>query len=164
MIDRTVLVMLLLVTAPAWALKTDRAQEMTINADQSRAEGDRVEFTGNVKIDQGSLKIRAAHAVVDQKGGEIERVVFDGSPATLQQEIENQGLMNAAATTIDYLLSEDKVVLSGDVRIQQPRGTMRSERVVYHVKTGLIDAGNQTGGVTMTIKPKTATQVAPAKN
>lgn len=154
MIDRNWLGIVLLASAPAWALKTDREQDMTINADQSTSNAERTELTGNVKIDQGSLKIRAAHAIVDQRDGDISRVVFDGVPATLQQEIENQGLMRAEASNIEYLLAEDKVVLSGKVRIERPRGTMNSERVVYHVKTGLLDAGNQTGGVTMTIKPK----------
>lgn len=156
MIDRKLLGLLLMASTPAWALKTDRAQEMTVNAERSESNAERTELHGNVKIDQGSLKIRAAHAVVDQKDGDIARVVFDGSPATLQQEVENQGLLKAEATTIDYLLAEDKVVLSGSVIIERPRGTMRSERVVYHVKTGLLDAGDQAGGVTMTIKPKAA--------
>ncbi len=160
MIDQRLLSFLLLASSPAWALKTDRDQEMTINSDRSKAEGDRVELIGSVKIDQGSLKIRAARAVIDQVDGEIERVVFDGAPATMQQQIENQGLMNAAASNIDYLLSKDQVVLSGEVRIEQPRGTMHSERVIYHVDTGLLDAGDQAGGVTMTIKPRPR----PAKN
>jgi lipopolysaccharide export system protein LptA len=156
MIDRTLLGLLLIVAMPASALKTDREQEMTVNADQSSSTADRTELTGNVKIDQGSLKIRAGHAIVDQSDGDISRVIFDGAPATLQQEVENQGLMRAEAANIEYLLAEDKVVLSGNVRIERPRGTMKSERVVYHVKTGLLDAGNQAGGVTMTIKPKPA--------
>jgi lipopolysaccharide export system protein LptA len=154
MIDRKLLGLLLIVAMPAWALKTDRDQDMTINSDQGTSDEHRSELTGNVKIDQGSLKIRSAHAVIDMKNGEIERVIFDGAPATLQQEVENQGLMRAEASNIEYLLAEDKVVLSGKVRIERPRGTMNSERVVYHVKTGLLDAGNQAGGVTMTIKPK----------
>jgi lipopolysaccharide export system protein LptA len=154
MIDRKLLGLLLIVAMPAWALKTDRDQDMTVNADQSTSNADRTELTGNVKIDQGSLKIRAGHAIVDQQDGDISRVIFDGAPATLQQEVENQGLMRAEALNIEYLLAEDKVVLSGKVRIERPRGTMNSERVVYHVKTGLLDAGNQAGGVTMTIKPK----------
>jgi lipopolysaccharide export system protein LptA len=154
MIDRRWLGVMLLVSIPAWALKTDRQQEMTINSDHGTSDENRAELTGNVRIDQGSLKIRSAHAVIDMKAGEVERVVFDGAPATLQQEVENQGLMQAEASNIEYLLSEDRVVLTGNVRIERPRGTMKSERVVYHVKTGLLDAGNQAGGVTMTIKPK----------
>lgn len=154
MIDHRLFALALLVSAPAWALKSDREQDMTVNADKSLGQGDRVELIGNVRIDQGSLKIRAARAVIDRKNGEIDRVVFDGSPATLQQQVENQGTMNAAAANIDYLPGEDKVVLTGGVRIEQPRGDMQSERVVYHVATGLIDAGDQSGGVTMTLKPK----------
>ena len=163
-VRRLLKLLLLLVSTPLWALKTDREQEMTVNSDGGFAEGGHAELTGNVKIDQGSLKIRAAHAVVDSKNGEVERVVFSGTPATLRQEIENQGLMNAEAANIDYRLSEDKVVLSGDVRIERPTGTMRTERVTYFIKTGLLDAGDQAGGVTMTIKPKTANKPAPANN
>jgi len=156
MIDRRVCLLLLLACAQASALKTDRQQEMGLKSDRSETTSARTELTGNVEIDQGSLKIRAARAVIEQANGDVSRVVFDGAPATLQQEVEDQGLMRAEAANIEYVLSEDKVVLTGDVRIERPRGTMRSERVVYHVDSGLLDAGSEGGRVQMTIKPKTA--------
>ena len=157
MIDRRVsVVALLLLSAPVWALKSDRNQEMTIQSDRTNVVGERAELFGDVQIDQGSLKIRAAHAVIDQKNSEIDRVVFDGTPATLQQDIENQGTLNAQANRIDYVLADDRVIFSGAVQITRPLGdTLRSERLVYHVGTGMLDAGGDQGGrVIMTIKPK----------
>lgn len=156
MINRSWTLLLLLAAAQASALKTDREQEMSVKSDRSTGKPERTELIGAVEIDQGSLKIRADTGIVEQSNGEVSRVVFNGSPATLQQEVEDQGLMRAQAAKIEYLLSEDIVVLTGDVVIERPRGNMRSERIVYHVDSGLLDAGSEGGRVQMTIKPKSA--------
>ncbi len=156
MINRSWMLLLLLVAYQAAALKSDREQDMDIKSDSSSGNAERTELIGNVEIDQGTLKIRAAKAVVEQAKGDVSRVVFSGSPATLQQDIEDQGLMRAEAANIEYLLSADTVVLTGNVNIERPRGNMRSERVVYHIDSGLLDAGSEGGRVQMTIKPKSA--------
>ncbi len=154
MIDRGLCLLLLLCSSQAMALKTDRTQDMSIKSDTGSGSEERHELKGNVEIDQGSLRIRADDAVVEIANGEVSRVVFNGKPATLQQEIEDQGLMRAEATNIEYLIDGDKVILSGNVHIVRPRGSMRSERVIYHIDTGLLDAGSEGSRVEMTIKPK----------
>ncbi len=156
MTNRNWTLLLLLVACQASALKSDREQDMSISSASSSGTPERTELNGDVQIDQGTLKIRAAKAVIEQAKGEVSRVVFNGAPATLQQEIEDQGLMRAEATSIEYLLSQDTVVLTGNVNIERPRGNMRSERVVYHIDSGLLDAGSEGGRVQMTIKPKSA--------
>jgi lipopolysaccharide export system protein LptA len=48
------------------------------------------------------------------------------------------------------------VVFTGNVQLEQSRGTMSGERVVYNLKTGAIDSGGPNNGrVHMRILPKT---------
>ena len=65
------------------------------------------------------------------------------------------GELNASAATIDYQLTEETVELRGNVVLERPQGTLRSQRVVYSVKTGRLAAGEGvTGGVQLVIPPK----------
>lgn len=108
----------------------------------------------DVRIDQGSLMIRADRGEFEQKEGEVNRVVLDGAPVHLEQDIDNQGRLKADAKRIEYLLSEQKVVMTGGVRIERPRGVLTGERVVYHLDSGEMEAGEPGGRVNMTIAPK----------
>lgn len=150
------LISLFLVAPAALALETDREQTMQIDADHAKgnAAAGTTLLTGNVRIDQGSLSIRADRAEVEQQDEDIRRVLLDGTPAHLEQEIEQQGRLKADAERIEYLLAEQKVVLSGNVRIERPRGVMTGARIVYSLDTGEMNAGEQGSRVRMMIAPK----------
>ena len=63
----------------------------------------------------------------------------------------------ARANNVDYNLKTETVVFTGDVEIQQPRGSMSGQRMVYNLKTGNIDSGGEGGGrVKMRILPRNA--------
>lgn len=150
------LISLFLAAPAALALETDREQTMQIDADDAKgnAAAGTTLLTGNVRIDQGSLSIRADRAEVEQQDQDIRRVLLDGAPVHLEQEIEKQGRLKADAERIEYLLAEQKVVLSGNVRIERPRGVMTGARIVYSLDTGEMNAGEQGSRVRMTIAPK----------
>lgn len=156
--DRRWLSLLLLVAGmPAVALEKDREQPMQINSDRFEAGMDdsTTVLTGNVRIVQGSLVVNAARADITQVKGEVSRALLTGAPATLKQAMEGGGELNAKAKSIDYLLTEESVELKGDVVLDRPQGTLRSERVVYSIKTGRMAAGEGvTGGVQLVIPPK----------
>jgi lipopolysaccharide export system protein LptA len=149
--------------APAHALESDRQQEVKINADQfggSIKDGTSL-FQGNVRIQQGTLDIRAARGEFTQDGGEVSRALLTGSPATLVQAMDTGGMLKAQASTIDYKVAEEKVELRGNAVLERPQGILRSERVVYSVKTGEMEAGATGGGVQLTIPPKAPAAVKP---
>ena len=157
--DRRGLALLLLaaMAMPALALESDRQQPMQINSDrfESGMDTNTTVLTGNVRITQGSLVVNAARADVTQEKGEVKRALLTGSPATLKQSMDGGGELNARAATIDYLLAEESVELRGDVVLERPQGTLRSERVTYSVKTGRLAAGEGvSGGVQLVIPPK----------
>lgn len=154
----------------ASARSTDRNQPMDAESNQNTCtlgDAGQCELTGNVKIIQGSLNIDAAKATIFRAGGDISRALLSGGPVVLNQQMDDGTQMTARASNVDYNLKTDVVVFTGDVQLQQPRGTMSGQRVVYNLKTGSIDSGGQGNGrVKMRILPKNApsehAQPAPA--
>jgi len=153
--------MLLAVVLPfdAHAKTSDRTQPMDVEADRTDAEiGDNGEavLTGGVKITQGTLEVGADRATIHRDNGEISRVVLTGAPATLKQVNDNGETMNAHAAQIVYTLNNELIVMTGEVVIEQPRGTLRGETIKYDLKTGHLDGGGDGSRVKMRIMPKTA--------
>jgi len=148
----------LLLAQPALALQQDRLQPMDIRAERWEAvlsETGDARLSGGVEIIQGSLRAESSTAVMSRVSGEVRRAVLEGNPARLQQEMDEGGLMRATARSIDYDLSTEVVVLSGNVVVNQPRGELRGERITYDLKTGRLDAGGGEGGrIHMRIEPR----------
>ena len=139
-------VVLLAVTLPAAALKSDRSKPMNVAADRfetTEAQGTAM-LDGNVKITQGTLEVEAEHADIRQENTDIKRVVLTGKPARLAQDLDDGGRLKARASEIDYDLASDRVVLTGGVIIEQPRGELRGDKIVYELSSGKI-TGSGTG-------------------
>lgn len=154
-----------IVAAPAWAKSSDRNQPMdlTANAQDCMLADDSgpCVFTGNVRIVQGTLDVRADKADVRRGGGDIKRVILTGSPARLTQELDDGGTIKASAGNIDYDLLTETVVFTGNAEIDQPgRGTMAGGRIVYNMATGRVQgSGEGEGGQIRTrILPRGASQ------
>jgi lipopolysaccharide export system protein LptA len=143
---------------PAVALESDRDKPMDVAADRFEGEhnGGVTTLLGNVRITQGTLQVVSDKAVVHQDAGEVERARLEGAPATLQQDLDKGGRVNASARTIDYDLATGTVVLTGDVVIVQPQGELRGERVTYELTTGKMTGSGAGAGsrVRLHIPPK----------
>lgn len=150
----------LLVAGPALARTSDRNQAMDAEANQNTCtlgDAGQCVMTGNVKISQGTLNIDAAKAVIFRAGGDISRALLSGSPVVLKQQMDDGTPMTAHASNVDYNLKTEVVIFTGDVQLQQPRGSMSGQRVVYNLRTGSIDSGGQGNGrVKMRILPRNA--------
>ena len=151
-----------LAAAPAWAKSSDRNQPMDLTSNTQDCmladDGGPCVFTGNVRIVQGTLDVRADKADVRRGGGDIRRVILTGSPAQLKQELDDGGIIDASANTVDYDLQTETVVFTGNARIDQAgRGSMSGGRIVYNMATGRVQGGGQDGGQIRTrILPKGA--------
>ena len=145
------------------AKTTDRNAPMDVAADRTDAalgdDGDAI-LTGDVVITQGTLEVRADRAVIHRAKGDISEVILTGAPATLKQVNDNGETMNAHAAQIVYTLSSDLIVLTGNVVVDQPRGTLRGETIKYDLKNGRLDGGGDGKRVQMRIMPKTTTPAA----
>lgn len=150
-----------LLAASAQALESDRDQPLEVAARSSNTDLNTgvYELTGDVEIRQGSLHIQADRGEVHRPGEneDVTRVVLEGSPARLEQALDNAaGQMRARAQRIDYDRRADIVVLTGAVRIEEPRGTLTGERVTYDVARGRVqgESGGEDGRVRFVIPPK----------
>jgi len=141
----------LLASTTAGAKSSDRSQQMAIEAGATSGTLDDRQPTvlsGGVTIVQGSLHIDAGTATVSTRGGDPVRAVLSGSPVRLKQHLDDGTPMNATATRVDYDLVSEIVIFTGDVHIQQPR-------VVYNMKTGMVNSGGDGNGrVKMLINPR----------
>lgn len=157
-----VLLFLAVSTGGAFARESDRQQPVTVQAEDSDTElteEGETRLTGNVAITQGTLKIQADAATLSRKAGEVVRVVFEGKPAQLQQENEAGALMRAQGNRIDYDVSAESVVLTGNVTVDQAGDSMRGERITYDLKSGRLKASGEGAGdgrIRMTIQPRAA--------
>jgi len=157
-----------LAASPAVAVKSDRDKPMDIDADSmvSNVDEGTATLTGNVRIVQGTLEVRAAKAVVTQdKDQEVSRAVLTGAPATLAEDLDDGGRLDASAAQIDYDMANDRVVLTGNAVVAQPRGELRGERITYSLEDGRIEAGGPEGGnrVFMRMNPQTKPATDTAK-
>ncbi|WP_460812405.1 lipopolysaccharide transport periplasmic protein LptA [Luteimonas pelagia] len=142
--------------AQARSSDRNKAMEIDAGAQSGSFDSDAVNvLSGGVNIRQGTLDIDAARAEITLVGGDPTRAVLTGSPVTLSQQMDDGTPMTARATKVDYNLRTEVVVFTGNVRIEQPRGTMGGERIVYNLRTGRVESGGEGNGrVRMRILPR----------
>ncbi|MGH8183355.1 MAG: lipopolysaccharide transport periplasmic protein LptA [Rhodanobacteraceae bacterium] len=154
----------------AQAKQSDTNQPININANAFAGSHDRgkITFIGNVTMDQGTFHADGAQATgyTDPNDtSQWQRVVLTGSPAHFQQTQDNGTLVHGQAATIDYKVSENTVILTGNaVVVQQGRGEFHGDRLVYNTDTGEIQGTPAAGGrVHITLQPRSKPAQAGAK-
>ena len=142
----------------ALAKSSDRNQTMSLEydwSDCSLGSNMSCEMRGNIVITQGTLKINASQGNFNQSGGRPSKAHLSGG-VTMSQQLDDGTPVNTKSSTVDYDFSTEIVILTGGVVINQPRGSLRGERVVYNMRTGQVQSGGQGNGrERMTIQPKT---------
>jgi lipopolysaccharide export system protein LptA len=161
----------LLVLAPVFAKKTDRQQQMQVDAkhfDGFQKPNSVSTLTGSVVITQGSLKASGAQAkVYFDANSQINRVVITGAPAHIEQLDDNGNLMQGEAAGIDYQVDKDFAVLTGHASIKQEgRGEAHGDKLTYNTQTSeMTGESGGDGRVHMIFqpKPKAASASAPTQ-
>lgn len=161
------LLVLMSVGGLASARSADRNQPMEINSNSSDCSSlganASCTLTGNVTIDQGSLHVKSAKAVLQQVNGKPSRALLSGG-VSLQQDMDDGDRIDANSANVDYDMANEVMTFTGNVTIRQSRGSLNGERVVYNLKTGQLQSGGEGGGrVKMRILPKTAATPDSAK-
>jgi len=141
----------------ARAASADRQEPVDVNAntiDGSLADDGESVLSGAVRITQGSLQVQSETARVTRSGGDLQKVLLEGAPATLEQVDDKGQPVKASAHQIIYQPDSETIELLGGVVIVQPQGNLTGERVTYHLGTGRILAGGEGGRVSMRMNPK----------
>lgn len=151
------------------AKQSDKSQPINITASAFAGSQDsgKITFSGNVKMGQGTFHADSAQATgyTDPNDtSQWQRVVLVGSPAHFQQTQDSGTLIHGQAQTIDYKVSDNTVILTGDaVVVQQGRGEFHGEKLVYNTDTGEIQGTPAAGGrVHITLQPRS--KPAPASS
>lgn len=161
----------LLLASPlaADARESDRQQPIDVSADDidaTLADDSVARLSGNVVITQGTMRIESGSAEITRAGGEMVRLLLEGTPASMRQEHDDGTPMSARASRIDYDVKAETVVLTGSVAVDQGGDSMRGERVTYDLKSGRLNAagsGSEDGRIRMTIQPRSSAPEAPPK-
>ena len=157
----------------AWALQTDREQQIEVHADQFN--GDEVKqtavYSGAVVVDQGSMRLTGdvLELRITPKG--YRRATITGAPAKFRQQRDPDAKnpvdewMHAEAKRIVYDEEADTVTLTGTARLSRSENGVekdmtRGERIVYDMRNarsvveGAVEGGRRQR-VTTVIAPRT---------
>jgi lipopolysaccharide export system protein LptA len=148
----------LLLPVAGLALESDRQQPLEVNADTTSGTlGDGVTtLTGNIDIRQGSLRIRAEKAEVEKTDGRVSQLTLTGTPALLEQEIEEQGPVKATARVIVYQVATGLVTLTGNADVEHPQYEISGELLNYDLnKQHFQGDGNGNGRIRIRLEPET---------
>ena len=152
------------------AKQSDKDQQINIVAGYASAsqKNGKIVLTGGVKMDQGSFHADGAQATGYTDADDTsqwQRVVLTGGPAHFRQTQDDGTLVHGQAATIDYKVSENTVILTGDATVvQQGRGTFHGEKLTYDTDTGEIQGTAAAGGrVHITLQPRSKPAAANAK-
>ena len=156
----------LLLTGAGWvnALPDDRDQPIHITADQALRDEKKgmTVYSGNVHMSQGSLRISADKITIFHSTEELDRVIAEGSPATLQQQPDpEKGPVHARARVITYFRTEERVHLQREAHIEQDGAIVTGDSIDYLVAEELVKADSdqqEAGSRVQVVIPPQATQ------
>ena len=152
--------LLLTLCAPqAMALSTDKDQPIDIVADSvdiDEARGTST-YTGNVEINQGSIRLQADKVVVEHRPDQPRKVNATGAPAKFRQLPDNsKEYITGSAKQLQYRLDSEELLLNGDAQLNQGKDKFKSDRIVYDRVRAVVKAGAAAQGkerVRVTIQP-----------
>lgn len=145
------------VSLSASALPEDASAPIHIqgdNAEFDQANGLLI-YTGDVRIDQGSLRVTADRMVVEYRDDQVVKITAKGAPASYQQRLQrDNGLVNADAETIVYHTTSERVELIGDAFLTQEGNEFQGSVINYDISRGQVDAESKGDGpVRMILQP-----------
>ena len=123
---------------PAHALKSDKEQPATIDADNIDMDfktGKRT-YSGNVHIEQGSMKLKANKVIVIMRDGAITNAIAYGSPAVFRQRPDGKKedvIGKSKKMELDY--PTNTVHMYGGASLTQGRDTTRGASIHYNMTT-----------------------------
>ncbi|EPR80678.1 LptA, protein essential for LPS transport across the periplasm [Acinetobacter gerneri DSM 14967 = CIP 107464 = MTCC 9824] len=137
----------------AFALQSDRNQPISLVADRATYNDKTgvTTYSGNVIIEQGTMKLQAANIVANlNKNRQMSVVTATGSPAKFQQQVDSdKGVAKGEASKIVYNAETGIITLIGNAYLYQNGASIRSSTLKYSMNKGDIEASgssNSTSG------------------
>jgi lipopolysaccharide export system protein LptA len=154
-------------SSAAWALPTDREQPIRVQADSAELDDKQgvAVYRGDVVVTQGSMKLTGNTVTLKQnKDGEIEVVTSVGKPAYFEQKpAPDKQITQAYGLTIQYFVSQNRVVLIDQAKVIQEGNTFEGEKIIYDTQRQIVNAGRATGSQVTTPRPRIDMVIQPKK-
>ncbi|MBE1284496.1 MAG: lipopolysaccharide transport periplasmic protein LptA [Rhodobacteraceae bacterium] len=116
------------------AIKADPTLPVEVTADNLdvNQENGSAEFTGNVVVIQGEMKLSAARVLViyNQEESGIDRMEATGDVLLVN------GPDAAEAQRADYTIDSGVIVMTGDVLLTQGQNALTSDKMTVHLTNG----------------------------
>ena len=146
-------------TINANALSTDREQPAVISADDVEFDfstGVRI-YRGNVKLDQGTMKLRADKLIVEYKDDVLQRATAFGNPATFQQRPDGKPKdMIGKGKKLELDEVKNIVTITENAFIDNGEGTATGSLITYDITN---DKMKIVGGATLKQEAKAGSEV-----
>jgi lipopolysaccharide export system protein LptA len=123
-----------IVSLPSYAELSDREQPMQIEADQVVLNQTQQisTFTGHVKFDQGTLRLRGEKIVVSQDAQGFKRALMSGNAASFRQKREGLNeYVEGQAQRIEYDANKQILDLLGAAQLKREGDFIRGEHIKY---------------------------------
>ncbi|MCH4247356.1 lipopolysaccharide transport periplasmic protein LptA [Acinetobacter populi] len=152
----------LLLANVAYAIPSDRNQPITLEADKAtfNEKTGITTYTGNVVIQQGTLKFQASSIVANlNSSNKIQLITAQGSPAKFQQQMDTKGgIAKGEGRNIKYNAETGIITLSGNAFLSQNGATFKGENLTYSMNKGDIEANGGNNGRIQIVIPPSAQQ------
>jgi len=144
-------------SSAAFALQSDRKQAVNVEADKatiSKKSGTST-YSGNVIVQQGSMRITADKLVVYTKRGKLSMMRAQGQPVEFKQQGKDNKNISAIAQTMTYQANDNIIIFEQGAELRQGPNKFASNRIIYDINKDTVNAGKKSGGdrVTITIQP-----------
>jgi len=155
----TLMVTVLLTALSALALPEDSQQPIHVASDKAFIDrpGGTLVYTGNVKMNQGTLRIEADKITITQNDDGLQKVVAEGKPARYEQVINpKQDKTHAFGETIIYETYKDQLTLLVNAGLTKQGNEFKGEKIVYLIEQQKVKAESpkQDERIRMVIQPK----------
>ena len=133
----------LTVSAPGYALRSDRDQPIDIQADrvEIKEKEETSEYIGNVRLTQGSLDIRADKVTVFLKSGRLIKILIIGNPAVFKQKPENnKDIVKSSAMHMEYFANREHLILKTNASVVQGDNHFSGDFIEYDTLNSTVKA------------------------
>lgn len=151
----------------ALALPSDREQPIRVQADSAELDDKQgvAVYRGDVVVTQGSTKLTGNTVTLKQdKNGDIEVVTSVGKPAYYEQKpAPDKDVTKAYGLTIQYFVTQNRVVLIDQAKVIQEGNTFEGEKIIYDTQRQIVNAGRATGSQVTSPRPRIDMAIQPKK-
>ena len=151
----------------AHALPEDRNQPIRVQADTAELDDRQgvAVYRGDVVITQGTMKITGDTVTITQnKNGDVEVFNSIGKPAYYEQQpAVDKEIVKAYGLTIQYVATNERIVLIDQAKVVQEGNTFEGEKIVYDTQRQIVNAGRASNADITTPRPRVDMVIQPRK-